>query len=68
MSYGAHLWFRDRTCAYIEFAPLTFIRFGVRQPNSDFTSPPQITYTKDVNPAWFAQRPPRVPARGVYFL
>jgi hypothetical protein len=33
----------------------------------DFCIPPRLTYIAFINPAWFAQRPPRVPARGVYF-
>jgi hypothetical protein len=30
-------------------------------------SPIRVAYILGLNPAWFAQRPPRVPARGVYF-
>jgi hypothetical protein len=30
--------------------------------------PIRVAYISFLNPAWFAQRPPRVPARGVYFL
>jgi hypothetical protein len=29
--------------------------------------PVRAAYVEILNPAWFAQRPPRVPARGVYF-